>query len=282
MHAGVGGSSGYRDYFSLYFGGRRAVMNPLGPVPVSFRRVSPVLTLSEAVCLLSSFPALAGASLTVDPGEVVLLEGPNGAGKSTLLRLAAGLLPLHTGRGRILDLDLARRSDRRRVRRTVAYLGHHNALYDDLTVTENLDFWVAANSADHERGAHTVDPAVLARLGLDGRLGAVPVRGLSAGQRRRVAMAVVVARRSPVWLLDEPHAGLDADGRDIVDGLVTDAAAAGVSVILSSHELDRSRSLAHRTVRVVGGRIADDSAAGGRIAADPSSSPDEPGADHAP
>ena len=66
-------------------------------VPVSFPLVSPVVELSEAVCLISSFPALAGADLLVDEGEIILLEGPNGAGKSTLLRLCAGLLPLHQG-----------------------------------------------------------------------------------------------------------------------------------------------------------------------------------------
>lgn len=222
-------------------------------MPVSFPLVSPVVELSEAVCLISSFPALAGADLLVDEGEIILLEGPNGAGKSTLLRLCAGLLPLHQGTGRVVGLDLTDRVQRRRVRRNVAYLGHRSGLYDDLTVAENLDFWVRANEAD--RGRSPIDPSITEHLGLAGRLATVPVRGLSAGQRRRVAMAIVVARRSPVWLLDEPHAGLDADGRDVIDRLITQAAAAGVSVIFASHELDRAESLADRRLSLAGGRI---------------------------
>jgi ABC-type multidrug transport system ATPase subunit len=93
----------------------------------------------------------------------------------------------------------------------------------------------------------------MARLGLDGRLRDVAVGRLSAGQRRRTSLAVLIARRPELWLLDEPHAGLDQEGRDLVDGLIVDAAAAGATVVLSSHELDRAVALAHRIVTVAGG-----------------------------
>lgn len=81
----------------------------------------------------------------------------------------------------------------------------------------------------------------------------MPVARLSAGQRRRTSLACLVARRPELWLLDEPHAGLDQDGRDILDGLVRQAVAAGATVVLSSHELDRAESLAGRTVDLAGG-----------------------------
>ena len=91
------------------------------------------------------------------------------------------------------------------------------------------------------------------RCGLDGRLGSLGVATLSAGQRRRTALACLLARRPELWLLDEPHAGLDQEGRDLLDGLVRQAVASGATVVLSSHELDRAAGLAHRVVTIVGG-----------------------------
>jgi ABC-type multidrug transport system ATPase subunit len=95
----------------------------------------------------------------------------------------------------------------------------------------------------------------MAALGLDGRLATVAVAKLSAGQRRRASIACLVARRPELWLLDEPHAGLDQAGRDVVDGLIGDAAAAGATVLMASHELDRAEGVATRTVTVAGGTV---------------------------
>ncbi|MCB0960424.1 MAG: ATP-binding cassette domain-containing protein, partial [Acidimicrobiales bacterium] len=125
---------------------------------------------------------------------------------------------------------------------------HATGLYDDLTVAENVRFWTRAGGAE-EADAR----AAMGRLGLDGRLASVPVARLSAGQRRRTALAIVVARRPRLWLLDEPHAALDADGRDLVDALMADAVAAGATVLFASHELDRAEAVAHRSVLVAGG-----------------------------
>ncbi|HEX6596999.1 MAG TPA: ATP-binding cassette domain-containing protein, partial [Acidimicrobiales bacterium] len=122
----------------------------------------------------------------------------------------------------------------------------------DLTVADNLTFSARAAGA----GAAAAADA-MARLGLDGRLRDVPAGRLSAGQRRRVAVAAVVARRPELWLLDEPHASLDAAGRDLLDTLVREAAAAGSTVLLASHELDRADHLATRRVTIVGGRAQD-------------------------
>ncbi len=95
------------------------------------------------------------------------------------------------------------------------------------------------------------------RLGLAGRLADVPVRTLSAGQRRRTALACVVARRAELWLLDEPHAGLDAEGRDELDAVLRQAAASGATIVVASHELERAGALATRIVEVVAGQIKD-------------------------
>jgi len=215
--------------------------------------MDPVVHLRAAVCVLGRFPALAGIDLDVDAGEVVLLRGPNGAGKTTLLRAVAGLVPVVRGEAVVLGHDL--RQDRRAVRRHVALLGHASGLYDDLTVEENVRFWArAARSAG--------DPAdALDRAGVEPRIRAVAVGRLSAGQRRRASLAALLVREARLWLLDEPHAGLDAAGRDLLDALVRSVAAGGTTVLLASHELERATPLVDRQVVVAGGHVDADTAA---------------------
>ncbi|MCU1400935.1 MAG: ccmA [Acidimicrobiales bacterium] len=217
------------------------------------------MQLSNAVAVLGQFPVLAGADLTVHRGEIVLLQGPNGAGKTSLLRLFAGLLPLARGEGTVLGCDL--RTNRESIRKRVGLLGHANGLYADLTVTENVRFWgatVGATSAE-------VDAAMV-RMGLAQRLAKVPVSKLSAGQKRRTALACLVARRAELWLLDEPHAGLDATGRDELDATLREATAVGATIIVASHELERAGALATRLVEVVGGQIREKAGSGGSSA----------------
>ena len=206
--------------------------------------MAPAIRLRSAVALLGRFPALAGVDLDVEAGEVVLLQGPNGAGKTSLLRVCAGLLPVASGEAVVLGCDL--RHDRRAVRRRVGLLGHNGFLYDDLTVEDNVRFAVRAAQAPLDR----VEPA-LARLGLDGRLRRVQASRLSAGQRRRTALAVVLARRPELWLLDEPHAALDADARDTIDAVIAEAAADGAAVLMASHE----DVPAHRRLVMAGGTL---------------------------
>ena len=213
--------------------------------------MAPVVHLQQAVALIGRFPALAGVDLDVDAGEVVLLRGPNGAGKTTLLRACAGLVPVVSGTATVLGCDLV--ADRGAVRRRVGLLGHATHLYDDLSVTENVDFWSRAAGATRADGR-----AALERLEVATRLYDLPVRALSAGQRRRVSLAAVLARRPELWLLDEPHAGLDAAGRDVVDGLMAEAASVGATVLFASHELDRAEAVARRTVVIAGGAVQDD------------------------
>jgi ABC-type multidrug transport system ATPase subunit len=206
----------------------------------------PVVCIRSAVCLLDRFPALAGADLDVDEGEIVLLSGPNGAGKSTLLRLLAGLLALRSGSATVLGHDLA--TDRRSVRKVVALVGHQTFCYDDLTTVENARF--AARAA--RRPAASADAAI-ERLELT-RVAGVVHRRLSAGQQRRLAVAIAIARDPKLLLFDEPHAGLDAAGRELLDGVIAAAPAEGRTVVLASHELGRARAIAQREVRVIAGR----------------------------
>jgi len=211
-------------------------------------QIGEVVVLDDVVVVLGSYPALAGASLTVRRGEIVLLRGPNGAGKSTLLRLCAGLLPVSRGVAAVLGHDLA--TERDVVRSRVGLLGHRNGLYLDLTVRENVRFWGSLAGAGDEEVA-----AAIERLGLGGRLADVELGRTSAGQQRRTALACMVARRAELWLLDEPHAGLDAGARDELDLTLGEAAGAGATIIVASHELERAGALATRVVDVVAGQV---------------------------
>lgn len=212
--------------------------------------MEPIVHFRAAVALLGRFPALAGIDLDVVRGEIVLLRGPNGAGKTTVLRACAGLVPVVRGEATVLGHDLRR--DAAGVRRRVGLLGHATALYDELTVVDNVGFWGRACRA---RPAD-ID-AALALAGLDGRLRDVRVGRLSAGQRRRTALACLLARRPELWLLDEPHADLDNEARDLLDGLIRQAVDQGATVIMSSHDLDRARALADRIVTLDAGLTAD-------------------------
>jgi heme ABC exporter ATP-binding subunit CcmA len=206
--------------------------------------------LRSVVALAGRYPLLAGVDLDVRAGEVVVVRGPNGAGKTSLLRVMAGLLPLAAGEATVLGLDPT--TDARDLRCQVGLLGHRNGLYDDLTAEENVRFVVRA-----ARLPKQVVPVALERLGLDGRLRSLPTAKLSAGQRRRVALAALLARQPRLWLLDEPHAGLDAEHRQLLDGLLRDVAAAGASVVLASHEDRTSAALADRAITMSGGMVLD-------------------------
>jgi heme ABC exporter ATP-binding subunit CcmA len=211
--------------------------------------MDPVIRFRSAVALVGRFPVLAGLDLDVEQGEIVLLQGANGAGKTSVLRACAGLLRIVAGEARVLGEDLV--ANPRAVRRRVGLFGHATGLYDDLSAKENIRFAVRAAGGSLE----AVGPA-MELLGLTGRLPSTPVGALSAGQRRRVALALLVARNPELWLLDEPHAGLDAASRDLLDRLVSDAVVRGRTVVFASHEAERATALAGRVVTVAGGATA--------------------------
>lgn len=188
--------------------------------------------------------------MQVAEGEVVHLRGPNGAGKTSLLKVLAGLLAVHSGEATVLGWDLV--ADRRAARREVGMLGHDSFLYDELTVEENLRFAVRATRA----AVTGIRPAV-EQFGFAGRLASTPVGRCSAGQQRRASLAVLVARGARLWLLDEPHAGLDQDGRDLLDGLLAGSRAAGRTVVFASHELERASAIVDRSVHLAGGRVVE-------------------------
>ncbi len=211
------------------------------------------VSLRSLMVLLGGFPALSGVDLDVSPGEIVCIRGANGAGKTTLLRFCAGLLNHRQGQGQVLGFDIggADSYSRRLWRAQVGYLGHETRLYADLTARQNLEFLACLHGV---AVASTVS-AVAQRLELSDELLRTRAGDLSAGQRRRVALAAVVSRRPRLWLLDEPHASLDARSRDGVNQLMSDAARAGAALVVVSHEAEAMAGVdgVTRSVELAGG-----------------------------
>lgn len=210
--------------------------------------MAPAVSLRAAVALLGQFPVLAGVDLDVEEGSVAAVLGPNGAGKTSLLLLVAGLLPMRSGTGRVLGCDLS--WDRRDLRQKVGLLGHSPALYPELSATENLSFGLRAM-----RRPVADAWTALERVGLTGRLATTPARTLSAGQSRRMGLAWLLARRPALWLLDEPHAGLDVPGRDLCDDVIEQAALGGATVLLTSHDPERAAKVSNQVVELAGGAV---------------------------
>lgn len=156
--------------------------------------------------------------LAVRAGELLHLRGRNGAGKTSLLEVLAGLrAPLagtvHCAQPRALH-----------------WLGHKNALHPALSAVENLQFWCALQQAEA-----AAIPAALERLGL-ARLRHRPTRSLSAGQKRRVAVARLLLAQRPLWLLDEPLAALDTEGLESLGAMLAAHLDAGGGAIVTSHQ----------------------------------------------
>lgn len=171
-------------------------------------------------------PVFGPLDFVLHAGEVVLIEGDNGAGKTTLLKVLSGLLEPSAGEIRLNDeaLTLARLSHQ------VAMLGHLPGLKADLTPLENLRFAIGVFGL---RPGITLD-AALQTVGLEGYED-VPVRQLSAGQKKRVTLARLLLVPAVLWLLDEPYANLDREGIDLVNRLLNDHAQRGGAALVTSH-----------------------------------------------
>jgi len=174
---------------------------------------------------------LKGIGLQLHPGQLLHLSGPNGAGKTTLLRVICGLLRPEQGVIAWLGNSIAKiRSD---YQASLAYAAHDPALKGDLTALENLRFSIGLR----RRVAGPELRASLEQVGV-GACADLPVRILSAGQRRRVAMARVLAAGAKLWLLDEPFTNLDAAGAELMSQLLAEHVRhGGLVLVVAHHEL---------------------------------------------
>jgi heme exporter protein A len=170
---------------------------------------------------------LRGLDLVLGPGEALVLTGPNGAGKTSLLRALAGLLkPLA---GTIALNGLSQAQDGEAYAARLHFVGHRDAVKSQLSVRENLSFWIGLSG-----GAPKMLEAALTWFGL-AALAELPASFLSQGQRRRLALSRLAALPRPLWLLDEPAAGLDDDAKARLEALIDDHRGQGGLVVMASH-----------------------------------------------
>lgn len=175
-----------------------------------------ILRLSDVACARGGRLLFARLSLSLAGGEAAVVTGPNGIGKSSLLRLAAGLIAPFEG--------TVERSPR------LALMTEDIALDPERRLGEALTFWARLGGPADAGVAEA-----LAAVGL-AELAEVPVRLLSTGQRRRAALARAVASRAPLWLLDEPGSGLDAEGMAMLERVIAEYRAGGGAVLLTTHQ----------------------------------------------
>ncbi len=172
---------------------------------------------------------LRGVDLELQRGEILQLTGPNGAGKTSLLRVLCGLI--HPEEGRVLWDGVDVRNDLPAYHAVLGYVGHEPPLKADLTARENLRYWIGVR-----RGLKSAEiEHALTNVGADGWQDRA-VRTLSAGQRRRVALAGLALVAAPLWLLDEPTTNLDSEGQKLVGRMMQEHLTAGGLVVAAVHQ----------------------------------------------
>jgi heme ABC exporter ATP-binding subunit CcmA len=192
--------------------------------------------------------ALTGVTFHVEPGTVVMIAGRNGAGKSTLLRVLATAIRPDRGTVTIGGFDVVRyRED---VRKLTALLAHQNYLYESLTARENLEVVADHLGVSHERIASLLDRVALGARGDD------VISTFSAGMRKRLSLARVLLQEPRVVLLDEPYGALDPPGFDLVDNVIAELKASGASILMATHQWERSSRLCDQALVLEQGAVA--------------------------
>jgi heme exporter protein A len=184
----------------------------------------------DLACVRGERPLFSGIDLAVDGGDWLHVRGANGVGKTSLLRLLTGLAQPSKGQIRWHDQPIA--ACAAAYRNALLYLGHLGALKDDLTALENIEL---AGALDGSPPARTEVASALHRFGLQGRE-ELPVRFLSAGQKRRVLLARLVTRKARLWVLDEPFTALDAKAVTMLSGVIAEHLAGGGMAVITSHQ----------------------------------------------
>jgi heme exporter protein A len=193
------------------------------------------LSAESLTCVRGGRTVFSGLSFAVSSGEALSVVGRNGAGKSSLLRVIAGLVHLAAG-----TLSLSGGEHEAGIPEQAHYLGHQDALKGSLSVAENLTFWI-----DYLGGSRTNAAEALEAVDLS-PLAGLPAGYLSAGQRRRLSIARLVAVKRPLWLLDEPTSALDVQSQDRLAGLMRAHLTGGGMIVAATHGpigLDAPREL---------------------------------------
>mgnify|MGYP001110743789 CR=1 FL=1 len=194
---------------------------------------------AEAINLtrtFGDFVAVNQVNFQVAPGEIFGFLGPNGSGKTTTIRMLCGLLPQTSGEGRVLGFDIATQSEQ--IKQRIGYMSQKFSLYNDLTVSENLEFYRhiynVAGAAGKQRHRE-----LLALAGLI-RHEHVRTAELSEGWKQRLALVCALAHRPPILFLDEPTGGVDPEARRNFWDLINELAADGTTIFVTTHYMDEA------------------------------------------
>lgn len=189
-----------------------------------------MLEARELTCSKRDRTLFEGLSLVVEPGELLYLRGPNGAGKTSLLRILTGLSSPDSGAVLYNGVDIS--ADKSGYYQGLFYLGHKSGTNGSLSALDNLSFWLAQHNVSVP--VNTLFD-VLEKVGLVG-LEDVPVRYLSAGQQRRVALSRLWLKPAEVWILDEPFTALDVKGVHMLETSMKEHVGRGGLIITTSHQ----------------------------------------------
>ncbi len=221
---------------------------------------APVLAVSEAARAFADRQALHEVTLSAGPGEVIALLGPNGAGKTTLMRAIAGRLKLDSGSVRVGGLDPYSNAAARSL---LGIVPQTIALYPSLTPRQNLDVFARLAGVHGE----ALKPAVhraLERAQLTDRADE-PLGSLSGGMQRRLNIVAGTLHDPLLLLLDEPTVGVDLDARQTIHALLSDLRAAGMSILVSTHDFEQAAEIAGRVAFMAQGRLLADGPVDGLI-----------------
>jgi len=209
----------------------------------------PAIEVSGLVVRYGALVAVDGLDLEADTGEVVALLGRNGAGKTSTVETLEGYRRAAAGTVRVLGLDPQRSNDHRRLTRRVGVMLQRGGVYPAMGAGEAVRLF-----ASYYDRAEDPD-LLLARVGLGGAAVRTPWRRLSGGEQQRLSLALALVGRPDVIFLDEPTAGVDPQGRLAIRAVVAELRAAGVCIILTTHELEEAERLADRIVIIDAGRV---------------------------
>src|SRR5215212_2986367 len=199
-------------------------------------RGEPIIEVRGLTRRFGDHVAVDDVTFSVDEGEVFGFLGPNGSGKSTTIRMLCGILTPSSGRGRVLGYDIATEGER--IKQSIGYMSQRFALYEDLSVRENLEFYAGVYEVPaRERRARIEE--LIAMAGLTGRESQLSGQ-LSGGWKQRLALGCAIAHRPRLLFLDEPTAGVDPVSRRTFWTMIHGLANEGVTIFVTTHYLDEA------------------------------------------
>lgn len=214
------------------------------------RSSTPLIEVRDLTKTFGDTTVVDKLNMSIEPGQLYAFLGPNGSGKTTAIRMMCGLIPLTSGSGTCMGLDIATQADK--IKPLLGYMTQHFSLYPDLTVRENLEFVCRMYGVRNvkQRVNELVDQFAFGDLGRDKQI----VGTMSGGWKQRMALACAMSHKPKLLLLDEPTAGVDPKAREAFWDILQEITATGVSVLVSTHYMDEAMR-SHRLAYMLYGRL---------------------------